>query len=62
MKLLLQARTYCWGLAPFFLVPVPVREAGQALQQTAEPVPGLRVEIRFTRNALSGGFATNLHE
>ena len=32
--------TYCWGLAPFFLAPVPVgRAAGQAPPQRAEPVP-----------------------
>jgi hypothetical protein len=33
--------TYCWGLAPFFLAPVPVPRAGQAPPQTAEPVPWL---------------------
>ena len=27
------------ALAPFFLAPVPVWGAGQALPQTAEPVP-----------------------
>ena len=31
--------TYCWGLAPFFLAPVPVLGAGQSPPQTAEPVP-----------------------
>jgi len=31
---------YGWGLAPFFLAPVPVRGAGrQASSQTSEPVP-----------------------
>ena len=37
--------TYCWGLAPFFLAPVPVLEAGQALPRTAEPVPWLRAPL-----------------
>jgi hypothetical protein len=31
--------TYCWGLAPFFLAPVPVLGAGQVQPQPAEPVP-----------------------
>ena len=51
--------TYCWGLAPFFLAPVPVLEAGQAPPQTAEPVlqaprAGLATRLR--------DFATNRHE
>jgi hypothetical protein len=45
--------TYCRGLAPFFLVPVPVRGAGQAPPQTAEPVPGLRVPVSLRVRTLS---------
>ena len=50
---------YCWGLAPFFLAPVPGLGAGQAPPQTAEPVPwapraGLATRLR--------DFATNRHE
>jgi hypothetical protein len=34
---------YIWGLAPFFIAPVPVRGvAGQAPPQTSEPVPWAR--------------------
>jgi len=51
---------YCWGPAPFFLAPVPVWGAsGQALPQTAEPVPCA------SRAGLATGlsaFATNRHE
>ena len=50
--------TYCWGLALFFLVPVPGGE-GQAPPQMAEPVPwppSVRLASRLH------AFATNLHE
>jgi hypothetical protein len=51
--------TYGWGLAPFFLAPVSVLEAGQALPQTAEPVP--RAPCAGLATRLSD-FATNHHE
>ena len=50
---------YCWGLAPFCLVPVPVLGAGHALPQTAEPVPWAP---RAGLAARLSDFATNRHE
>ena len=50
---------FCWGLAPFFLAPVPVLGAGQAPPKMAEPVPwppNARLASRLH------AFATNLHE
>ena len=49
----------CWGLAPFFLAPVPVLRTGQAPPQTAEPVPWppRACLARRLRN-----FAPNRHE
>jgi hypothetical protein len=51
--------TYCWGLAPFFLAPVPVLRAGQAPPQTAEPVPWPPRACLAWRMR---DFATNRHE
>jgi len=51
--------TYRWGVAPFFLAPVPVLGTGQAPPKTAEPVPyapcaGLATQL--------SDFATNRHD
>ena len=48
-----------WGQAPFCLAPVPVLRAGQALPQTAEPVPWPPRAGLATRLS---DFATNRHE
>jgi hypothetical protein len=50
---------YCWGLAPFFLAPVPGLGAGQAPPQRAEPVPWAPRAGVATRLS---DFATNRHE
>ena len=50
---------YCWELAPFFLAPIPVLVAGQALPKTAEPVPW---PPRAGLASPLDDFATNRHE
>jgi hypothetical protein len=55
----LRPSPYCWGLAPFFLAPVPVLGTGQAPLQTAEPVPWPPRAGLATRLS---DFATNRHE
>ena len=55
----LEPSTYGWGPALFFLPPVPVLEVGQALPQTAEPVPW---PSRAGFAPRLSDFATNRHE
>jgi len=50
---------YCWGLAPFFLAPVPVSGVGQAPSQTSEPVP---LAPRAGLATRLSDFGTNRHE